>query len=197
MSADGRTGERVPSTGAILAGGMSSRMGEPKQDIALADGRTMIEHVHGAMATVCERVVILGDCQSLPELQRVRDLRPNQGPLGGIEALLASGIDSHYLVCPCDVPRITPHVFHALLIASERPATMFDDHPLPARIDATALAIVQQLLNDEHRAVWRLMEALDAERVAIPEGCETMLRNVNSPHDVDLMSSKRSPSGRG
>lgn len=180
----GEDGKRLSCTGAILAGGMSSRLGQPKQNVTLPDGRTMIEHVHDALSRLCDRVIVLGDCKALPALQRMRDLRSNQGPLGGIEALLASGIDAHYLVCPCDVPRITSDVLGSLLIRTDRPATTFEGHPLPARIDAAALPVVQQLLNDEHRAVRRLMDALDARRVAIPADDEKLLCNVNSPGDL-------------
>lgn len=176
-------------TGALLAGGRSTRLGTPKQDVRL-HGRTLIEHVHAALAAVTSQQVIVGDCAALSALPRVRDLRPDCGPLGGIEALLASGLDAHYLIVPCDLPRITGSLLARLLQPVATPATVFDrrTHPLPARISAEALSQVRELLDQGERRVRRLMMALEATEVDVPDDAAALLRNVNTPedlHDVD------------
>ncbi len=203
--------------GAILIGGQSTRMGTDKSTLTLRDGRTMLDHVATALRAVCDDVVLVGSHR--PGLARggsrdgesahptntganprqaggyltIADARTNAGPLGGIESLLASNLANEYLVCPCDVPAITPEVLHELLTHREAPATVlrirgqsrFD--PLPARIAVTALPVVTRLLDDAERSVWRLMEDLPAAIVDIDHQRASALRNVNTPDDLNTL----------
>ncbi len=187
-----------PHTGAILAGGGSTRIGSPKYALSLPDGSTMIEAVATALGAVCERLVILGGEDAMPALPHVADLRPGCGPLGGIEALLASGIDTQYLVCPCDLPWVTSELFSALLRPTQATATVFrlegsaQIEPLPARICAVALDATRQLLDEGSRAVHQLMEAIDVEEVSAPKAWSKLLTNVNTPQEyAALVQGKR------
>jgi molybdopterin-guanine dinucleotide biosynthesis protein A len=180
-------------TGAILAGGRSTRMGEPKHSMRLPDGRTMIEHVAEGLRSVCRGMVIVGG----PESPRhawthvsVRDLRPDCGPLGGIEALLASGIDEQYMVVPCDVPLMSGDVLELLISANPQAVAVvfrregedeFD--PLPARIAASALPVGRELLDRGRRGVHELMRVLDAHEVVLPRSLQAALTNVNTPSE--------------
>jgi molybdopterin-guanine dinucleotide biosynthesis protein A len=183
--------QRVHATGAILAGGRSSRMGRPKHALELPDGTMMIEHVAAALSYVCQHVVMIGQSDTLPELRHVPDLRPECGPLGGIEALLASGIDSQYLVCPCDVPFITADLLRLLAEPIDSPMTAFQIEgearfdPLPARIGAAALPVARELLDSGRRAVHELARALHAQRIIIPRRLQPQLQNINTPSDLD------------
>lgn len=217
-------------TGAVLSGGLSSRMGSPKQFLRLPDGRMMIDHVIDALAGVCQRILIVGSGtdstsnqsnadagtsaaspspQPSPlrerevhsgQVQRyasIPDLRPHAGPLGGIEALLASGIDAppggagQYLICPCDVPLITPAVLSLLAQPSDSPATVFriegrdEIEPLPARIGAEALPAVRRMLKTQHRSVWRLMKELQPCIITITARQALQLHNVNTIGDFN------------
>ena len=191
-------------TGAILIGGRSSRMGAPKHQIRLRDGRLMIEHVADALRYVCSNIVIVDTHRTEPAsdflstFHRVIDRRPQHGPLGGIEALLASGIDQQYLVCPCDVPRISPIVLR--MIAQQRDSStqpalativQFADRTepesLPARISAEALPTVRTLLDSGQRSIWRLMQILPAETVLLPSEWAEHFVNINAPDDLDAL----------
>jgi molybdopterin-guanine dinucleotide biosynthesis protein A len=193
--------------GAILAGGMSTRMGRDKAGLKLRDGRTMIETVCNALATVCSDVVIVdrfAESARSPSIDSdwmsvtgafthvVHDLRPQAGPLGGIEALLSSGIAPQYLVCPCDVPRISSDLLGLLIRPSTALAAVFHvegtaNHaiePLPARISAAALPIAQELLALGQQSVWRLMERLRPDIVTISPMQGKLLLNVNTAEDL-------------
>ncbi len=190
---------RWPHTGAILAGGGSTRIGSPKHALSLPNGSTMIETVATALAAVCERLVIIGAEDAMPALPHVADLRPGCGPLGGIEALLASGIDTQYLVCPCDLPWVTSGLFNALLRPTEATATVFRLEgsaylePLPARICAVALDATRRLLDEGRRAVHQLMEAIDVEEVSAPKAWSKLLMNVNTPQEYTALIQDRRP----
>ena len=176
-----------PHTGAVLAGGKSRRMGRSKDALPLADGRTMLETVAATLAEVCRLVVVVGDADT--KLQQVADLRAGQGPLGGIEALLASGIDTDYLVCPCDVPLVTSSLLGRLTVRTRAAATVFgveqELRPLPARISADALDAVRTLLDNDQRAVAQLLRSVETETVAIAPADAALLANVNCPEDYE------------
>jgi molybdopterin-guanine dinucleotide biosynthesis protein A len=166
-------------------------MGSPKEAVRMADGRTMIEHVAATLLRSCASVVVVGGAGPAVEAWHViDDLRPGLGPLGGIEALLASGIDTQYLVCPCDLPRISTDIVAALTTETDRAATVLQVHgddaprPLPARLGAAALPVVRRQLDANRLAVRELMLSLDPLVVAVPETCESALHNVNRPEDV-------------
>ena len=188
-----------PHTGAILAGGGSTRIGSLKYALSLPDGSTMIEAVATALGAVCERLVILGAENAMPALPHVADLRPGCGPLGGIEALLASGIDTQYLVCPCDLPWVTSELFNALLRPSQATATVFrlegsaHIEPLPARICAVALEAAHRLLDEGRRAVHQLMEAVDVEEISAPSAWSKLLMNVNTAQEYAALIQGQRP----
>jgi molybdopterin-guanine dinucleotide biosynthesis protein A len=180
-----------PHTGAVLAGGASRRMGRPKHDLILPDGTTMLEAVAGALGAVCPRVVVAGDVET--GFRRVADLRPDQGPLGGIEAILASGLDSQYLVCPCDMPLVTGPLLRRLTGASEASATVFriegEDsiRPLPARISSDLLETVRALLKEQQRAVRRFMSSIEAEEITLAPAEAAQLANVNTLQEYEAL----------
>ncbi len=182
--------EKWPHTGAVLAGGAGRRMGRRKDSLALPDGRTMLAVVHSVLREVCQRVVVVGDAET--DLPRIEDLRPGQGPLGGIEALLATGDDTQYLVCPCDLPLITPSVLRRLTEPGPV-ATVFqvegepDFWPMPVRVSVQALDAVRSHLDEGRLAVHDLVRELCPEVIAVSREEAAALANVNTPDDYERL----------
>src|SRR5262245_11687956 len=113
-----------PCVGAILTGGLSTRMGRDKATLRMPDGRLMMQHVIAALERVCPQVVIVGPTDGLH--LAIHDLRPQCGPLGGIESLLASGIaNDYYLICACDAPLVSIDLLKTLAAGGTAPATVF------------------------------------------------------------------------
>ena len=168
-------------------------MGQPKHALRLPDGRCVIEAVAEALGTVCRRMVVIGAPEALPETPHLTDLRAGQGPLGGIETLLASGLDTQYLVCPSDVPMVTAELFAALTVPSDAAATVFRIEgepairPLPARIAASALATAQSLLDQEKRAVHQLMQSIQPHVIEAPGRFAATLIDLNTPQDYESL----------
>ena len=179
--------EKWPHTGAILCGGSSSRMGAPKHELKLPGGRTMIQTVVDTVEEVCRCIVILGPDAILPDLPHVHDLRNDQGPLAGIESLLASGLDEHYLVVPCDVPLITEELLRRLTIESDSLATVFriegsdSLESLPLRISSMAHNAASSHLDAGSRAVHRLLNDMTRQEVILTPSETRALRNINTP----------------
>ncbi|MHC4216910.1 MAG: molybdenum cofactor guanylyltransferase [Planctomycetota bacterium] len=192
MNPPSRPDQPWTHTGAVLAGGAGRRMGRPKHELVLPTGRTMLETVATVLGEVCARVVVVGEVETA--LPRVLDLRPDQGPLGGIEALLASGLDSEYLVCPCDVPLVTASLLTRLVETPQAPASVFqlegDDgfFPLPARISAGLLDRVRAHLHAQKRAVHRLVGSIDAEVIPLGSAEARQLANANTRQEYEAIS---------
>ncbi len=182
--------EKWPHTGAVLAGGAGRRMGRRKDSLPLPGGPTMLAVVHSVMAEVCESVVVVGDAET--DLPRIEDLRPGQGPPGGIEALLATGDDTQYLVCPCDLPLITPSVLRRLTEPGPV-ATVFqvegeaDFWPMPVRVSVQALDALRSNLDEGRRAVHDLVRELCPEVIAVSREEAAALANVNTPDDYERL----------
>ncbi|MCH8165181.1 MAG: molybdenum cofactor guanylyltransferase [Planctomycetes bacterium] len=186
-------GGQWPHTGAVLAGGRSRRMGRPKHALPLPDGRPMIEAVADVMKQVCQQVVVVGSTDALATLQHIDDLRSGHGPLGGIEALLASGVDTQYLVCPCDVPLVTSELLEALTVPSSAAATVLridgrsGTEPLPARISTEVLRAVRALLDADQRSVSHLMQSIEIEAIEVPQAWSRYLTNINTPQEYEVL----------
>jgi molybdopterin-guanine dinucleotide biosynthesis protein A len=100
-------------TGVILAGGTGRRFGSDKA-WAMLDGRTLLDRVAEAVALACPRVfVVTAAARELPPssvpFQRVDDVYPGEGPLGGMASafrLIGAGGTGGAFVTAVDAPFI-------------------------------------------------------------------------------------------
>jgi molybdopterin-guanine dinucleotide biosynthesis protein A len=200
-----RVGESVmisaPLTAAILAGGRSRRMGRPKEGVVLWDGRPMIEHVVDAMQAVCQRVVIVGACRGwtpAPSIVRLDDRHADLGPLGGIEALLASGIDRGYLVVGCDQPLLTPQILRLLSNAPDPEIPHFlrteegiDLDPFPGYFPSAWLPVARAALQQGQRAIREVIRRHRTAWVTLPGTWRLGTDSVNTPAEVLRVTAAR------
>lgn len=167
-------------------------MGRPKAGIRLTNGFTMIEQVYRAMKNVCEKIVLVGHGDGVPDsinhLRRIEDHYQNCGPLGGLQALLNSGLDSEYLVAPCDLCCVSPAVFTFLAAQnSVLPIVLKSKHglqPLLGRYPSQILPVVTKQILDERLAMSDLIFAVPATIVQIPEAYEDSIFNANIEKDL-------------
>lgn len=183
---------RWPHTGAVLAGGASARMGHPKEDLPFGAGATMFDAVASTLESFVGRVVVVG--REFPGRQSISDLRKGAGPLGGVEALLKSGIDDEYLVCPSDIPLATPELLMLLTAPSNALATIFDVtgggpmQSLPLRISAGAAPSITTALDEGHNAIHSFLASIDVDRIVLTPDQATGLLNINTPEDYSRLS---------
>lgn len=92
------------STGFVLAGGKSSRMGRNKALLEL-DGVSLVERTRDLLARVCHRVVILGAPGLYGHLgECYPDLHAECGPLAGIQVALLNSQTRLNLITAVDTP---------------------------------------------------------------------------------------------
>ena len=107
----------------ILAGGLSSRMGQPKALLPWVNGESLISHAlrKGLEADVDDIIISIGDDDQLghaiqthiidtlsndekKKVSIVRDSIERCGPLGGLYSALAVGMSPAYAVMAVDMP---------------------------------------------------------------------------------------------
>lgn len=178
-------------TGAIICGGKSVRMGRPKAGMVLKTGVPMIQHVCQVLRLCCPQVVLCGDPPELPssmrDLPRISDRIADAGPIGGLEALLSSGLDREYLVVPCDLPRLQEETLQLLTAAKGRlPMVLVTDkhvQPLVARYGIEQLPEIRARIGQGLCSLKALLHEIDYTKVPVPPHLTHTLRNVNTVRD--------------
>lgn len=198
-----------PSSAVILAGGKSSRMGQPKALLSF-DGEPLIVHTVRTLSRLfSDLVVVAAPAQELPSLPvtMVRDEVAYQGPVGGILYGLRAARSELCFVTSCDAPFLSLELIAFLV-------EQMSDHdvvvpywqerlqPLHAVYRRGVAPLLQEQLDrGELRPVFlykkvRTREVSPEEiRRVDPEGLS--FRNLNSPEDyqaaLDLWQKKRQP----
>src|SRR6185295_10169749 len=105
--------------GFILVGGASSRMGADKAQLRFGE-QTSVELIATALQSVAQFVTTVGwPHQQHEALPNIPDLRPNWGPLGGIQAALRAAESRHCAIVACDFPFVTGALFERLLACTD------------------------------------------------------------------------------
>lgn len=188
---------RTGVLGAVLAGGRSSRMGRPKEGVLLGDGRAMVEPVIEAMREAFGRVAVVGactgfDCGAGEGILHLQDLRPGQGPLAGLEALLASGLAHGYVVAACDQPLLTSDLLRRLGEGAGGRPRFFRTaevclDPLPGYFPAGMLGRFSAALVDGRRAFRGVTQEAGPEWLTLQDGEVPLLASANTLEDLAAM----------
>ena len=118
----------------ILAGGLSSRMGQPKALLSWVNGESLISHAlrKGLDADVADILISIGDDEQLgnaiqthiidtlsndekEKVSIVRDSVERCGPLGGLYSALAVGTSPAYAVMAVDMPFMAMDLYYEWL----------------------------------------------------------------------------------
>ncbi len=200
---------QLPSSAVILAGGKSSRMGQPKALLPF-DGEPLIAHTVRTLSRLfSDLVVVAAPEQQLPTLQvtMVHDDVAYQGPVGGILYGLRAARSELCFVTSCDAPFLNLDLI-AFLVAQMNDHDVVVPHwqerlqPLHAVYRRGVVPLLQeQLARGELRPIFlykkvRTREVSPEEiRRFDPEGLS--FRNLNSPEDyqaaLELWQKKSHP----
>lgn len=160
--------------GVVLAGGRSSRFGSDKA-FAVYDGETMLSRAVRLLTPICEDVIISCGLKSmtLSGLEAIPDLRPNRGPLGGIEAAMTSTSANRLLFLTCDMPLVTERLLECQLrMAQANPqaeAVVWKDpsgkiFPFPLLISRRSLPVLTGYLDASEPTERPLHSIKEAEK---------------------------------
>ncbi len=175
--------------GWVLAGGASRRMGRDKARLPWAGG-TLLEHVVATVAAVATPVQVVAAAGKYADLglATLADRRAEQGPLGGIESILATTETDWNLIVACDMPWLTKEWLAELVAATDAEAWVVcarhptrGPSPLCGVWHRRALPEVQRFLDDKVFRVRSLVEILPV-KYCVPAD-PRVLTNCNEPAD--------------
>ena len=169
---------------AVLAGGLSSRMGRDKAALPF-DGTTLLDFQVGKLRTLgIKDIMISGSERQIPGTRPIPDGYPHKGPLGGIHACLAAAKGSAVLFLGVDTPLIPPETLQALMSAHENEVTLLRHgnrtEPLFGVYDCTLAPLCEEILRTEHTGVWQLLNRTTVKTLPF-DGDETVFTNGNTP----------------
>ena len=171
---------------AVLAGGLSSRMGRDKASLPFG-GTTLLDFQVGKLRALgIEDIMISGSEQQIPKTRHISDVYPRKGPLGGIHACLAGAKGSAVLFLGVDTPLIPPEALQALLSAHENGVTVLRHgnraEPLFGVYDCTLAPLCEEILRTEHTGVRQLLNRTTVKTLPF-DGDETVFMNGNTPEE--------------
>ena len=189
-----------PFTGAILAGGRSSRMGRDKAFLSL-DGRPLVARQADLLRGAgCAEMLISGRPgidYGVPAARLVYDSVEDAGPLAGLVAALAASRHPWLLVLAVDLPHINNAFLRTLLsVGAGRtgivPRTSLGWEPLAGLYPRTLLPAAEQALRSGHCSLQSLLDqaalAGTVTPLPVPPGDHGLFANWNSPGDLSSAS---------
>jgi molybdopterin-guanine dinucleotide biosynthesis protein A len=204
------------ASAAILAGGRARRFDGRDKTALIVDGRTILERQIDVLQQVSSDIMLVRAVNERPadagrrdapgvegavtgsgptaRLRLVHDRMSDCGPLGGLDAALASAREDLVLILAGDMPFVTVPFLKGLIalagddIDAVVPRTERGYHPLCAVYHRRCRAAVARRLDE--RAL-KLTDLLDDLRVRAVDDLarfgpsERLLANVNTPADLD------------
>jgi molybdopterin-guanine dinucleotide biosynthesis protein A len=102
----------IATIGVILAGGLSSRMGQDKALMRMADTR-MLDHISHVLKKTTIKAVVIS--RNDDNKRYLADIVPNKGPLSGIHSAAMHYPADNLLIVPVDLPLIDHLTLEALI----------------------------------------------------------------------------------
>lgn len=103
-------------TGIILAGGMSSRMGQDK-GLMQFRGKQMVQYSIDLLSQFTSHILISSNNPLYNQfnLPVIADIYKNCGPIGGLHASLLATTTKWNIILSCDAPYVDPKLFQSML----------------------------------------------------------------------------------
>jgi len=195
----------IPATsGVILAGGESRRMGSDKSLLPL-EGERFIERIYQLMASLFDEVLIVTNAPDLYNhipCRKVPDRYRGQGALAGIHTGLHYAKHPRIFVVATDMPYLQAELIrHLCLSAVDADVVIPRSHhslePLHACYSKNCLPAIEALLQEGNQRIIEFFSQVRVTEIPVanwqafdPEGLS--FRNINTPQDYfDLRGQPR------
>ena len=185
------------TTGIILSGGKSSRMGSDK-GLLILNGKPLIQYSIDVLKELCSEIII---CANNPAYDTfgypvIKDVYPDLGPIGGIyTGLLNSGSESNFILS-CDMPFINPQIIIYLLSNRDKSLASIPTHgkniiePLCALYSKAILPQLKKQIRNKDLKLMNLLKTVDVNWVKMDSGLEfyhpDLFFNVNDQNSLEI-----------
>lgn len=183
-------------SGAILAGGMSRRMGYNKAFIEV-DGTSIIERAARAMSAVFASPVIIANDTALYSrlgLRVLPDVIKDAGSLGGIYTALFHSKEDYAFVTACDMPWLDAGCIRRVLesVKDEDCAIPFISgrlHPMHAAWSKDSMKQIEEMIKEGNLRINDLLGRIRIKKLSLDafEGLpiEKSVENLNTAADLE------------
>lgn len=192
--------------GIVLAGGKSSRFGEPKA-LAIWQGKTFIEHSIEALKEVVTDIVVISYPDITNELSHMLnvpvvediELYKGNGPLAGLLTGMEFASADWYIVAPCDTPNVSKEWAMELIERADEtyeaivPLVEGRKQPLLALYHYKVKEKIERLLKEEKRSMQGLLSQCNVQYVTLEEA--NVFVNVNTKEEFNELQKKRENKG--
>lgn len=175
--------------GIILAGGLSSRMGQDKAQLMLAKQTLLMRNVTLLSRLGLNDTFVSGE---YPQFQCIADLNPALGPIGGLHAcveFLYPNVDALFVV-PVDMPLLSKtECLHLLQQFREFPQGVFYEQAIFPMILPLSAGLKEYLSkavaspHNKQRSLYRLLKTLKLQSISYQETASFRFRNSNTPEE--------------
>jgi molybdenum cofactor guanylyltransferase len=185
------------TTGIILAGGKSSRMGRNKALLELS-GLKIIERIYKSIVHSCDDVIIISnspDDYLFMELKIFKDIFPGLGPLAGIHSGLHNSKTENNLIISCDLPLISAEVITNIVkYESDKPVVIYQKKNrlqyLCGIYRKACLAFLETSLKSNNLRVKDFINKIDLEVLDAEEFPDEVFFNLNTIEDYETLVSR-------
>ncbi|MEH6850264.1 MULTISPECIES: molybdenum cofactor guanylyltransferase [Bacillus] len=189
--------------GIVLAGGRSSRFGEPKA-LAIWQGKTFVEHSIDALKEVAADIVVISHPDITNDLSHILnvpvvediELYKGNGPLAGFITGMEFVEADWYIVAPCDTPNVSKEWALELIERADEPYEAIvplvegRKQPLLALYHYKVKEKIKQLLKEEKRSMQGLLSQCNVQYVVVEE--TGVFVNVNTKEEYNELQRKKS-----
>jgi molybdenum cofactor guanylyltransferase len=186
-------------TGAVLAGGKSSRYGRNKS-LEIFQGVRLIDRIVESLRPECQPVfIIANDLSHYHESHAtlVRDVIAHQGPLGGLYTALLFSPNPWVFAKATDMPFLAPGLLEMLVVSTDGcdavvPFRGGRPEPLLALYHRRCFPVIADLLESGERKVSAIyskakIRPLDEERWRAVDPDGRSFLNVNSREELERL----------
>ncbi|MBK5434185.1 MULTISPECIES: molybdenum cofactor guanylyltransferase [Bacillus] len=192
--------------GIVLAGGQSSRFGEPKA-LATWRGKTFIEYSIEALKEVVTDVVVISnpaitnDLLHILHVPVVEDIAmyKGKGPLAGLLTGMEFVDADWYIVAPCDTPNVSKEWAMAFIERVDEayeaivPLVEGRKQPLLALYHHRAKEKIERLLKEDKRSMQGLLSHCKTQYITAEESqlSKGLFLNVNTKEEYSQLQNRK------
>ena len=173
----------VGLTGAVLAGGHSSRFGSNKALYTVADdsllgrqlrGRTFLQHALDTLKPLCDELIISASEANATAygnegVRVVVDEVADCGPLGGLSSLMDAASGQWLLLLTCDMPFVSTQTLEKMLEEPREELDAISAHQFPLLIRCDTLYILKDCLKQGDYRVRSFLGKIRTCYIDLPE----------------------------